>query len=138
MFSATIMEHDMEVQMSSELCHVDRSVELLRQFLARHGAEDRFFDVAVVAREALNNAILHGNGADPAKEVLWRAKHRRGKLRLYVKDQGQGFDWRAWIQRVSDPGSESGRGHEIFRLLTVRFSHNHCGNALCVEIPLTS
>jgi serine/threonine-protein kinase RsbW len=138
MFAATVLEHDIEVQMSSELRHVDRSVELLREFLVRHGAENRFFDVALVTREALNNAILHGNGADPAKEVLWRLKHRQGKLRLYVKDQGHGFDWQAWLRRSSDPEAESGRGHEIFRLLTTRFSHNRCGNALCVEIPLKS
>lgn len=136
MFHATVLDHDIEVCMSSELVHVDRSVELLREFLGRHGAEERFFEVALVAREALNNAILHGNGGDPAKCVLWRAKHRHGVLRLYVKDQGKGFDWKAWLARESAPEAESGRGHEIFRLLTTSVTYNPCGNALCVEIPL--
>ncbi len=136
MFRATVHDQDMEVVMNSELARVDESIELLRQFLARQGAEHRFFDVAVVDREALNNAVVHGNGADPQKRVIWRAKRRGNALRLYVKDEGQGFDWKAWIARHSDPDAISGRGHEIFRLLTSRFCHNRHGNALCVTIPL--
>ncbi len=137
MFDATIFDDTIEVTMNSELVHVDQSVELLRQLLAHHQAEHRFFEVAIVAREALNNAILHGNRGNPAKNVLWRAQCRHGSLFLYVKDEGQGFDWKAWLSRGdSEPEAESGRGHEIFRLLAHNITYNPCGNALCLEIPL--
>ena len=137
MFHCTCTEDSIAVKMSSELHHVDQSIDVLRQFLARRHLESRFFDVALVAREALNNAVIHGNHTDPARLVQWKMTIKDNKLRFYVRDEGQGFDWKSWMQRRSNPEDESGRGHEIFRLLTATFCHNRRGNAVCLIMPIT-
>jgi serine/threonine-protein kinase RsbW len=137
MFHCTNAEDFIAVQMTSDLRHVDQSIDALRQFLARRGLESRFFEVAVVAREALNNAVIHGNKSDPSRQVYWKVTIKDKKLRFYVRDEGQGFDWKSWMQRRSNPEEESGRGHEIFRLLTATFCHNRRGNAVCLIMPIT-
>ena len=51
-------------------------------------------------REALANAILHGNQAHPQKRVQLDCFHERdGALLVVVKDEGRGFD----PDRVCDP-----------------------------------
>jgi serine/threonine-protein kinase RsbW len=49
--------------------------------------------VELALREALNNAVLHGNGMDARKLVEVCCCCERGKgVSLIVKDQGKGFD----------------------------------------------
>ena len=56
--------------------------------------------VEIALREALNNAIVHGNRMDAHNLVHVRCRCQVGKgISLVVKDQGQGFDAGA----VSDP-----------------------------------
>ncbi len=64
-------------------------------------------------REALNNAVLHGNRLDPGKLVHVYCRCELGKgVSVVVKDQGNGFDPHA----VPDPlaaenlAAENGRG----------------------------
>jgi serine/threonine-protein kinase RsbW len=49
--------------------------------------------VELALREALNNAVVHGNGTDAHKLVHVRCRCESGKgVSLIVSDQGQGFD----------------------------------------------
>lgn len=42
--------------------------------------------------EAVNNAILHGNGCDCNKQVCISLRHSNGALSVRVTDEGRGFD----------------------------------------------
>jgi serine/threonine-protein kinase RsbW len=71
------------------------------------------FAVELALREALNNAVVHGNAMDPHKLVKVHCRCESGKgVWLSVRDQGKGFDPSA----VSDPlepdslKAEQGRG----------------------------
>jgi anti-sigma regulatory factor (Ser/Thr protein kinase) len=56
--------------------------------------------VELALREALNNAVVHGNRLDAHKLVHVRCRCKVGEgISLTVSDQGQGFDPRT----VSDP-----------------------------------
>jgi anti-sigma regulatory factor (Ser/Thr protein kinase) len=56
--------------------------------------------VELALREALNNAVIHGNCMDAHKQVQVRCRCERGAgISLTVKDQGIGFDPTA----VADP-----------------------------------
>ena len=75
--------------------------------------------VELELREALNNAVVHGNQLDAHKLVHVRCRCRVGEgISLIVSDQGQGFDPSA----VPDPLSvenlelEHGRGIHIMKL----------------------
>jgi serine/threonine-protein kinase RsbW len=70
-------------------------------------------DVEIAVREALANAVLHGNEQDAQKKVHISCRIRPGRgLTIVIKDEGSGFDPR----HVPDPStlenlnSEKGRG----------------------------
>lgn|GEM_PF-207747 len=79
--------------------------------------EEQFVELAL--REALSNAMLHGNGLDARKLVHVRCCCERGKgVFIAVRDQGHGFD----PNNVPDPrafeniGAEHGRGIHLMKL----------------------
>lgn len=82
--------------------------------------------VEIALREALNNAVVHGNRLDANKIVHVRCRCTVGKgIFITVSDQGAGFD----LDPVPDPLSvenlmaEHGRGIHLMKLLMdeVRF-----------------
>src|SRR5246500_6032101 len=75
--------------------------------------------VELALREALNNAVVHGNRLDARKLVHVRCRCKVGEgISLVVSDQGQGFD----ASSVPDPVAvenllaEHGRGIHIMKL----------------------
>jgi serine/threonine-protein kinase RsbW len=59
----------------------------------------RASDVEIALREALANAIIHGNDENPRKHVHVSCRCKRDEVSIVVKDEGQGFDF----NKVSDP-----------------------------------
>ena len=83
-------------------------------------------DVEMAIREALANAVLHGNLRDPRKEVRISCRVQPGRgISIVVRDEGQGFD----PTTVPNPTaienvlSLSGRGIHLMKALMdeVRF-----------------
>src|SRR3954447_18836716 len=70
--------------------YVDELLGFLSQFRESDGSET---DIEVALREALLNAIIHGNGGDPRKlvGVLCRGTPE-GEVLITVRDQREGFD----------------------------------------------
>jgi serine/threonine-protein kinase RsbW len=81
--------------------------------------EIQLHKVMVSLTEAVNNAILHGNKADPTKKVLVRCEVLPGWLLFLIEDQGRGFK----LDHVKNPLKEenlmreSGRGIFLMRTL---------------------
>jgi serine/threonine-protein kinase RsbW len=74
------------------------------------------FDVDLALREALENAVVHGNQEDPDTQVHVRCRCQPGKeLSIVVTDQGKGFDFEKTAGNgiTSDPDSEHGRGIQL-------------------------
>ena len=92
--------------------------------------DDRLTDVEIAVREALANAIQHGNGNRPSRKVFLRcyAGPRAGIL-VAVRDQGNGFD----PDRVPDPRQadrrylDHGRGLLLMRELMDSMSDRRGG-----------
>ncbi len=82
-------------------------------------------DLQIAAREAVTNAVVHGNRRDESRRVRLQVEVSRAGLELRVQDEGRGFDPRD----VPDPrapenlGKSSGRGILFMRSLVdeVRF-----------------
>ena len=49
-------------------------------------------DVEIALREALANAIIHGNLENPQKHVHVRCRCKRDDVSIAVEDEGRGFD----------------------------------------------
>jgi serine/threonine-protein kinase RsbW len=93
--------------------------------LADHQAE-----LEIALREALANAVLHGNRNDEAKKVLVRAYCDPNKgFVIAVRDEGRGFD----PAKVPDPRSKDrlqlthGRGIFLMRELMDHIEHRKGG-----------
>jgi serine/threonine-protein kinase RsbW len=78
---------------------------------------DPFFD-RLILDEAITNAIIHGNAQDPAKTVTLRLFASEGRWGAEVIDEGEGFDWRAALEKADGPPplvASSGRGILLMR-----------------------
>jgi serine/threonine-protein kinase RsbW len=106
--------------LESDLASVD-PVEAKAELLARDAGfdEDTASQIAMVAREAVINAILHGNKQDPAKQVQVSFELNDESLRIEIADEGPGLD----PDTVPDPLApenilrSSGRGIFLMRAI---------------------
>lgn len=60
---------------------------------------DKIYWMSIALREAVNNAIKHGNKEDPEKNVTIDFQIFSDKLRILVGDEGKGFD----ANKIPDP-----------------------------------
>src|SRR6202035_5937782 len=94
---------------------VDRLMPLIKRSQCVPGQE---FDVELALREALDNAVVHGNLEDPETKVHIRCRCRPGnEISIVVTDQGKGFDFEQIVGNgiASDPPSEHGRGIQLMK-----------------------
>src|ERR1700730_5619997 len=94
---------------------VDRLSRLIEESHCVLGEEPA---VGLALREALNNAVLHGNQLDPVKLVQVHCRCEVGEgVSIVIKDQGRGFDPTV----IADPSmignleAEHGRGVLLIR-----------------------
>jgi serine/threonine-protein kinase RsbW len=79
--------------------------------------EEAAFGIDMAVREAITNAMVHGNKEDEAKTVELTLNCLGRELEIEVKDQGEGFD-PASIPDPTDPANilkTSGRGIFLMR-----------------------
>lgn len=116
------------VRFSATLLLLDRAVAVTVAFLREREAEGSLFDVKLLLREALLNAVVHGNRSDPTREVSLEVTAYAGRVDLCVTDQGPGFPWRERLRAVPAPEATSGRGLTILTLYADDVSFNPAGN----------
>jgi serine/threonine-protein kinase RsbW len=117
---------ELERSLPSELAAISPFVDRLMLLLRKCGCVPQGeSDVEIALREALGNAIIHGNHENPRKRVYIRWRCEPDGVSITVKDEGRGLD----ISRTSDPtapqniASVHGRGIYLMKTLMdeVRF-----------------
>src|SRR6201988_2170798 len=85
---------EIDAWIHSEIKAISPLVErLMRLIEGAHCVTGQESAVELALREALSNAVVHGNRMDAHKLVHVRCRCRVGKgISLTVSDQGQGFD----------------------------------------------
>ena len=117
------MESVAEVETAAEALAVEAGLD-----------EDARFHVAMAVREAVVNAVLHGNRLDPAKQVNVHLENTGDALVFVIGDQGEGLD----PESLPDPLApenllrSSGRGIFLIRSFMdeVHFRQLHPGTEL--------
>jgi serine/threonine-protein kinase RsbW len=120
---------ELEVWVKSSVDQVSRVVDEVMGFIKRSGEfSGDLFDVELALREAVNNAVIHGNRFDPTKmvRVMCRCSLPEG-ISFIVQDEGGGFA----PNQVRNPlavenlGLSHGRGIHLMKLLMdeVHFEH---------------
>lgn len=109
---------DLRLEIPSEVGLVDLVHAAVERIAALCGFEEgEGVNVALAVREAVINAIQHGNGSDPDIPVKIELEVTGDGLRASVLDRGDGFD----PARIADPTkgpnllATSGRGLLLIR-----------------------
>jgi serine/threonine-protein kinase RsbW len=121
-----------EAWMPSEIKAISPLVDQLMRFIeGLHCVVGNEWAVELALREALGNAVIHGNEMDPHKFVQLRFRCELGKgVWVTVKDQGKGFDPAAVpdavaVERLEE---EHGRGIHLMKLAMDEVSFERGGS----------
>jgi serine/threonine-protein kinase RsbW len=110
--------------------------QLMRLVKAGHCVPGDDCDVEIALREALANAVLHGNKQDIHKKVHVSCRIYPGKeLSIVIKDEGNGFD----VAKIPDPtgvdniDSENGRGILLMKRFMDAVHFDHGGSEVRLQ-----
>jgi anti-sigma regulatory factor (Ser/Thr protein kinase) len=128
----------MKLDVPSDLGMVGDAVELVASHLPPGTLSPRriSFNLRTALAEALGNAIRYGTGEDPHRTVRIRVELEHDFVRIYVVDDGLGFD----TSRMHDPTHpdnlerEYGRGLFVIRHLVDDVAFNEKGNGICLTL----
>ncbi|MBS1797545.1 MAG: ATP-binding protein [Acidobacteria bacterium] len=112
-------EKETTFSISSKIEAIDEAVQKATAFATSAGfGDDALFGIDMAVREALANAVKHGNKLDEAKSVEIGLIDTGSGMEIVIRDHGEGFD----VSLVPDPTNPenllkaSGRG--------ILFMHN--------------
>jgi anti-sigma regulatory factor (Ser/Thr protein kinase) len=132
-FMASVHDKTLRLDFSSSYLLIERAVGAMAAFLEQHACPLSPFDVSLVLREGLLNAIGHGNQEDPARQVHCTLALEDACLQIVVEDEGDGF----LVPRQSPPEVEvespQGRGLLLMYAYGFDVSFNAKGNRLVLK-----
>jgi serine/threonine-protein kinase RsbW len=115
---ASLTEETTELILPSSIEAINDAASAAAEFVKRSGlGEDAVYGVDMAVREAVTNAVLHGNRQDETKAVDINFKCLPEAIEITVRDRGEGFD----TSNVPDPTDPenilktSGRGMLFMR-----------------------
>jgi len=101
--------------------------------------EDKYPDILISITEAVNNAIIHGNGADESKKVSINMSQKAKGIQVSISDEGNGFN----PSNVPDPTHPDnveccgGRGVFIMNQLADKLSYSNNGSTVQMFFKLS-
>ena len=106
----------MDLTLPSEVTAISPSVDklmlLIKKCRCAPGSE---IDIEIALREALENAVIHGNHEDPSKRVFVTCRcEAEEEVSIIVRDEGQGFDSNALPDPTAPAAIESSHGRGIY------------------------
>jgi serine/threonine-protein kinase RsbW len=108
-----VTEETTQLSLPSRVESIAEAAQAAAEVAKRAGlGEEGAFGLDMAVREAVTNAVMHGNRQDESKRVEINFVESNGELVVTVRDHGEGFD----SERVADPTAEenllktSGRG----------------------------
>ena len=119
----------------SDIANLPLVEERLFHFCRENNVGNYYSAVSVAVMQAVENAIVHGNGSDSSKKVTLLFDICRGGICAEVSDEGGGFDFR---QYGDLPSSESTTGEGIFvmKSLADRMSFSDEGRKVRLEFDV--
>lgn len=76
--------------------------------------EDSYGNILVAVTEAVNNAIMHGNQADPSKNVKVAYEVDGDRIVFTISDEGNGFDYYNLPDPTAPENLEKPTGRGVF------------------------
>src|SRR5512133_2908590 len=95
---------------------------------------DIYGNLLIVALEAINNAILHGNKLNENKFVNINVKLDSQKLKIKIDDEGNGFDYKNVPDPTAPENIENVNGRGIFLMEKLSERIEFTRNGATVEL----
>lgn len=111
---------------------VDYCCSELKKLLLKNHCDEVIFKSELLAREALNNAVVHGSQL--TGEFLFRVDLTDKEVCLTVNDGGLGFGSSRENVERSKGKNTTGRGLLILEKYASDYSYNEKGNELIIKI----
>ncbi len=126
---------------------IEKAHELTFNLLSQSGLDTESLDLFYKAfKEAVDNAVRHGNALKAEKEVEVIYLLEPGTVRIQVADEGKGFDYEfylAWSlkpdafqeakRKIIKEGRKGGLGILYMRRCTDKLEYRGSGNIVCLE-----
>ena len=90
---------------------VDTVMHLIRKCQWVHGNEE---EIEIALREALANAIVHGNHEDPGKQVYVSCRCGTDEVSFVIRDEGKGYDTGELRDPTAPENISSSHGRGIY------------------------
>ena len=103
-------------------------------------SEDYYGNILVAITEAVNNAIYHGNQANPKKNIDIFFKSFPDHVSFIVKDEGQGFNYSNLPDPTNPENIEkpNGRGVFLMRNLADKVSFEDNGSKVVLDFKMAA
>lgn len=103
-------------------------------------SEDYYGNILVAITEAVNNAIYHGNQANPSKSIDIFFKSFSDHVSFIVKDEGPGFNYDSLPDPTNPENIEkpNGRGVFLMRNLADKVSFEDNGSKVVLDFKVTA
>ena len=89
-----------ELSLPSRIETVEKAATVVADFVGRSGiSEEAAYGIDMAVREAVTNAVVHGNQEDERKVVELTLKSLPEAVEITIQDRGQGFN----PEEVPDP-----------------------------------
>lgn len=123
---------ELQLSLPSKLGNLPAYVDRVVGYIQTQGYfTDEKFNLVLILKEALTNAIEHGNGFDESKMVHVTVRPEAGSLTIMIRDEGTGFDIsRVFAQQKKDLYRERGRGLIIIYEYADKVEFNETANEI--------
>lgn len=116
----------------SDIANLPYVEERVFHFCRECNVGNYYSTVSVAALQAVENAIVHGNGSDSTKSVTISLGTCGGGVFVEVSDEGHGFDY----SRYGSIDETSGQGIFIMKSLADRMSFSESGRKVRMEFDV--
>jgi serine/threonine-protein kinase RsbW len=135
--SGSLSNQQLELPSSMEGMHIiEKLIETICSTYKL--SEDHYGNIIVAVTEAVNNAIYHGNKADPNKKVHVGFKTSPKSISFSIRDEGPGFDFNN-LPDPTDPANiekPSGRGIFLMKHLADEVSFSEDGRCVFLSFKM--
>ncbi|HOP03290.1 MAG TPA: ATP-binding protein [Tenuifilaceae bacterium] len=114
------------------ICHVEKLVDEISE--GCNLSSDLYGKVLIATIEAVNNSIVHGNKFDDTKSVDVSVQINDSSIHIYVKDQGEGFNYESVPDPTKPENIENISGRGVFLMRNLADTINFYNNGSQVEL----
>ncbi|NMA02311.1 MAG: hypothetical protein GX923_07075 [Clostridia bacterium] len=122
---------EIKLQIRSDRKSIIDTTEKLELFFLRYCPG---WDAGIGFYELLVNAVEHGNNYNPSKKVTITIVLLADAAKIYIEDQGDGFNWQEELEKTAscDIFDERGRGIYLAKIFCDNLMYNEKGNKVCL------